>query len=348
MKKNKVIKLLHIADMHTRHNGRLFYSTGKKLNNGFIKNNVNVIQLSDRDFLQKNIFNYKKKRFIKTIRETIKNFNPDIILFGHVDSLTDIDFYELKNDFKKIIFSQYFVDTLDPNFEKFEHHKKRFFLKYQICDTNFLTTDPKSLEFLDKSKTFYIPNVCDSSIDVLENFKYEKLDFDIFFALSHGQHRGGLKKGYKDERVNFLNSLDVSNIKTNFFGVKKQPVWGVNFFKELSKSKMGLNLNRGTSIKYYSSDRLSSLIANGLLTFLQKGYFYEDFFEDKRDVLFFNNAEDLRDYIIYYSKNFKERSLIASNGKKKYFELFENQIVANYIIEKILDQNISKKLKWMI
>ena len=81
---------------------------------------------------------------------------------------------------------------------------------------------------------------------------------------------------------------------------------------------------------------------------MQKGYFYEDFFEDKRDVLFFNNAEDLRDYIIYYSKNFKERSLIASNGKKKYFELFENQIVANYIIEKILDQNISKKLKWMI
>ena len=86
---------------------------------------------------------------------------------------------------------------------------------------------------------------------------------------------------------------------------------------------MGLNLNRGTSIKYYSSDRLSSLIANGLLTFLQKGYFYEDFFEDKRDVLFFNNAEDLRDYIIYYSKNFKERSLIASNGKKVFWIIWK-------------------------
>ena len=37
----KGIKLLHIADVHNRHQGRLYYSTGKKLNNGFIKNDVN-------------------------------------------------------------------------------------------------------------------------------------------------------------------------------------------------------------------------------------------------------------------------------------------------------------------
>ena len=53
------------------------------------------------------------------------------------------------------------------------------------------------IEFTDKSKTFYIPNVCDASIDVLENYKYENLEYDIFFALSHGQHRGGLKEDIK-------------------------------------------------------------------------------------------------------------------------------------------------------
>ena len=44
------VKILHIADMHFRHQGRLYYSTGKKLYNGFIKNNYNVLQISDRDF----------------------------------------------------------------------------------------------------------------------------------------------------------------------------------------------------------------------------------------------------------------------------------------------------------
>jgi len=343
----KGIKILHIADMHQRHQGRLFYSTGKKMNNGFIKNDFNVLQISDRDFLQSNIFNYKKPLFIKYIYNTIKNFNPQIILLGHVDSLNEEDIYELKNDHKNINFSQYFVDTLDPNFEKFSQHKDRFFLKYQICDTNFITTDPSSLDFIDKSKTFFIPNICDRSIDILENYKYENLEYDIFFALSHGQHRGGLKKGYIDERVKFINQIELIDIKKNFFGIDKKPVWGEQFFTELSKSKMGLNLNRGMPIKYYSSDRICSLIANGLLTFLQVGYSYEDFFEHRKDVIYFNDHLELNDYIKYYSTNYKDRSKIAFNGKETYFNICENTLVTKYMVEKILDYKISDKLLWM-
>ena len=343
----KGIKILHIADMHNRHQGRLYYSSGKKLNNGFIKNDFNVLQISDRDFLQSNIFNYKKTSFINYINNTIINFNPDIVILGHVDSLNEKDFFQLKNNHKNIKFSQYFVDTLDPKFEKFSQHQKRFFLKYQICDTNFITTDPATLDFADKSNTFYIPNVCDSSIDTLNNFEYENLEYDIFFALSHGQHRGELKKGYVDERVEFINKLEISDIKKNFYGIDKQPIWGADFFSELSKTKMGLNYNRGMPTKYYSSDRICLLIANGLLTFLQRGYSYEDFLEDRKDVIYYDDHNDLSDYIKFYSKNNNDRSKIALNGKEKYFKIFENTLVTKYMIEKILDYKISYKLSWM-
>ena len=343
----KGIKILHIADMHNRHQGRLYYSSGKKLNNGFIKNDFNVLQISDRDFLQSNILNYKKTTFINYLNNTIINFNPDIVILGHVDSLNEKDFFQLKNNHKNIKFSQYFVDTLDPKFEKFSQHQKRFFLKYQICDTNFITTDPATLNFADKSKTFYIPNVCDSSIDTLNNFEYENLEYDIFFALSHGQHRGELKKGYVDERVEFINKLEISDIKKNFYGIDKQPIWGADFFSELSKTKMGLNYNRGMPTKYYSSDRICLLIANGLLTFLQRGYSYEDFLEDRKDVIYYDDHNDLSDYIKFYSKNNNDRSKIAFNGKEKYFKIFENTLVTKYMIEKILDYKISYKLSWM-
>jgi len=343
----KGIKILHIADMHNRHQGRLYYSSGKKLNNGFIKNDFNVLQISDRDFLQSNILNYKKTTFINYLNNTIINFNPDIVILGHVDSLNEKDFFQLKNNHKNIKFSQYFVDTLDPKFEKFSQHQKRFFLKYQICDTNFITTDPTTLDFVDKSKTFYIPNVCDSSIDTLNNFEYENLEYDIFFALSHGQHRGELKKGYVDERVEFINKLEISEIKKNFYGIEKQPIWGADFFSELSKTKMGLNYNRGMPTKYYSSDRICLLIANGLLTFLQRGYSYEDFLEDRKDVIYYDDHNDLSDYIKFYSKNNNDRSKIAFNGKEKYFKIFENTLVTKYMIEKILDYKISYKLSWM-
>ena len=41
-------KILHISDLHFRHNGRLYYSTTKKINNGFILNNYSVLHISDR------------------------------------------------------------------------------------------------------------------------------------------------------------------------------------------------------------------------------------------------------------------------------------------------------------
>ena len=53
-----MIKILHITDLHFRHNGRLFYSTGKKINNGLILNGHNVLNISDRD-----LTNQKKKYF---------------------------------------------------------------------------------------------------------------------------------------------------------------------------------------------------------------------------------------------------------------------------------------------
>jgi len=343
----KGVKILHIADMHNRHKGRLFYSSGKKINNGFVKNNYNVIQISDRDYLQSNILNYKKPFFLSYINKTIQNFSPDIILFGHVDSLNNDDFFYLRNKYKDIKFSQYFVDTLDPDFEQHEKHKKRFFLKSQFCDTNFITSDPSKLEFVDSDKTFFIPNVCDASIDTLENYKFFDLPYDIFFALSHGQHRGGLKEGHIDERSDFINKLNLKGLKTNFFGIDKSPIWGSDFFNQLSQTKMGINLNRGAPLKYYSSDRISLLISNSLLTFLQDGYFYQDFFEDQKDVIYFKSIEDLTENIKYYSKNDKERCEIAYNGKLKYFKLFENTLVTKYIVEKILDLKISNKLTWM-
>ena len=51
MNLKRPLKILHIADMHLRHLGRLFYSTGRKISLGFIKNNINLLQLGDRDLL---------------------------------------------------------------------------------------------------------------------------------------------------------------------------------------------------------------------------------------------------------------------------------------------------------
>ena len=44
--KKKKLKILHVTNFNERHNGRLFYNTGKRINNGFIRLNHSVLEPS--------------------------------------------------------------------------------------------------------------------------------------------------------------------------------------------------------------------------------------------------------------------------------------------------------------
>ena len=101
---------------------------------------------------------------------------------------------------------------------------------------------------------------------------------------------------------------------------------------------MGLNLSRGLPTKYYSSNRIASLMGNGLLTFIDQKTMLEDFF-NKNEIIFYNNLNDLADKINFYKKNDVLRKKIAMNGKKKYFKLFNETIVTKYIINKSIGKN---------
>ena len=109
---------------------------------------------------------------------------------------------------------------------------------------------------------------------------------------------------------------------------------------------MGLNLSRTNSVKYYTSNRISSLIANGLMTFVDRKTKLNDFFNED-EVVFYNGIENLSDKLNYYKNNDKLRKKIAKNGQMKYFRYFDNKIVSRYIIDKVFQLSGNNKLKWM-
>ena len=165
-----------------------------------------------------------------------------------------------------------------------------------------------------KNKIFYnklkfIPNPLDLSIDNYKNYKNDSLNFDVFVAVSHGQNRGILKKGKHDERETFINQLisDLPEVKFAQFGINNfEPIWGSNYYYYLSNTKMGLNLSRGKYQNLYSSDRISSLMGNGLLVFLHDKTNFHKLF-NKKEVIFYKNKYDLIKKIKFYTKNDKER-----------------------------------------
>ena len=340
------IKILHISDLHFRHNGRLFYSTGKKINNGLILNGHNVLNISDRDLTSqnKNIFDIgSRKLLFNVISQNIENFKPDLIIMGHVDRLDYETFYKLREKYTSIRFSQWFLDPLNIDGPDFNKNKDRFYLKYQFCDTNFITTAVDALDFASQNKTFFIPNPIDPSIDVYRNYQSNK-PVDLFLAISHGQHRGILKDHYVDDRVNLIKKL-TNKISANIFGYKRNPVWGQKFFDELNTCSMAINLSRGKPIKHYSSDRIASLMGNGLLTFIHKDYKYNDFFT-KNEIVTYKNISELNKKLIFYKKNNNLLKKIAKSGCEKAHKIFNNKIIADYIVKKTMDIKLNTKLSW--
>ena len=83
------------------------------------------------------------------------------------------------------------------------------------------------------------------------------------------------------------------NIKFDCYGVNSiQPIWSEDFLNSLSSNKIGLNLSQGKSSNYYSSDRLSQLIGNGLLVMIDKKTKIGNFFK-KNEIITYNNMSDL-------------------------------------------------------
>ena len=344
----KCLKILHITNFNERFNGRLHYNTSKRINNGLIKLGHNVYQLSDRDIISSNRTIFKpspKKLLNEKIIEIFNNFNPDLIILGHADSvkLETLRSLKIRNNNLKI--SQWFLDPLSRKGPDYQNNKKRILDKIEIIDSTFLTSDPKSLDFKIKNSHF-IPNPADKSFEILNNSK-KNLKNDVFFAMSHGVHRGNLKSGKYDDREKILKKLlRVKDIKFDFYGINNvQPVWGDNFLKKISLSKIGLNLSRGKPLKYYSSDRITQYMANGLMTLIHEDTKYSDFF-NKNEIVTYKNLKDLINKIKYYVKNDKKRKFIANNGKKKYLKEFNSEKVSKFIILKTFNIKSKEKFIW--
>ena len=192
-----------------------------------------------------------------------------------------------------------------------------------------------------------MPNPVDSSFETLSNYN-NPCNIDVFFALSHGVHRGILKLGKKDDRNYFLKQLQnkTNNVKFDIYGLnKRQPIWADHYFKVISNAKMGLNLSRGEPIKYYSSDRIAQIVGNGLVTLIDQKTKYQDFFSDK-EMVFYKSLNDLSEKIIRISNDEKLRRSIGKAGKEKYFKYFNSTIIADFIINKTFDINSKKKYFW--
>ena len=195
---------------------------------------------------------------------------------------------------------------------------------------------------------------------------YYRKDKDIFTRFNQREGLSGNKINTLMAKGDYIyvgssKGLDRINIKsfnieklsgnvwfsfTGLYGVNKiQPIWADHYFKTISNAKMGLNLSRGDAIKYYSSDRITQIVGNGLVCLIDEKTQYRNFFNDK-EMIFYKNINDLSEKILEISSDDKKRKMIAKKGKEKYMKYFNSNLVAEFIIDKSFNIKNKKKYYW--
>ena len=349
IKKKEVYKILHITNLNERFNGRLHYNTGKRIQNGLIRLGHNVLALSDRDIINKNktINDLSGKKSLQnSIIETYKNFRADCIILGHADSVQNNTLEELKNSNKNLKICQWFLDPIGEKGPDYVKNNDRINQKLKFLDATFLTTDTSVLKNKIEN-SFFIPNPSDHSFEILRNYEKDCVN-DVFFAMSHGVHRGILKRGKTDKREIFINKLINKNKKIKFdvYGMNKvQPIWGDFFLNTIANSAMGLNLSRGKAVKYYSSDRISQIFGNGLLAFLDVKNCFDEFLP-KNSFIGYNDINDLSYKLNKYKKDTKDRIKISKKGRNFYLKHLNSTVVADYILSKLFDFKSKNNFIW--
>ena len=270
-------------------------------------------------------------------------------MLGHVNTITDETFQSIKKFNKNIIISQWYEDNISSTGPDYEKNSNNLKTNFKYIDHFFISTHPDDIENKNKRiKYHFLPTPADRNIEKLDVYKNKNFTHDVFFAMSHGVNRGSLKAGKIDEREIILNKLVKlnKNLKFDIYGYKNRyPVWSESFYEAISHCSMALNLNRGRSKKYSCSNRIASLMGNGLLTFMDNEKQFDHFFSNN-EIIFFDNEIDLLNKLNYYKINSKKRVEIAKNGQDKYFYLFNERNIAEYIVERSLDVNKHYKPLW--
>ena len=139
-KSKKSLRILHITNFNERLDGRLFFNTGRRINNGFIRLGHSVLGFSDRD-IQKYYKSFRDLKGSKILNDKLKktcyNYKPDLIVAGHADLLSKDQIQELKEENPNTKFAQWFLDPLNKKGPDFQRNKDRILDKIDVVDSTF-------------------------------------------------------------------------------------------------------------------------------------------------------------------------------------------------------------------
>jgi hypothetical protein len=335
------MRVLHIAYQQLRRYGKTRVSWAQKLSYGLIKNDHYVLDFSDRDIAAFEapfgIRDLGHKKANKRLLETVEAAEPDLIIIGHGNIITNETLAEIKNRNPNAVLVHC---NLDPLFVPENDAKIRY--RAEVCDAVFVSTGRKELErFKDTGvRLYHIPNPVDPSIEVYDNSQKTDLPVDLVFC-SNSNDYTRRQEIVKEVKARLGNELV---FKTHgSFGTP--PVWGRDYDKALSQSRMALNLNRQEGDYWYSSERMAQLAGNGILQFTHESARFDELLPPET-LVYFSDTDDLINKIREFHHDDAKRRHWAARTREFFHKEMNTRLFSQYIVEASLMQPFSHDYVW--
>jgi len=335
------MRILHVANFNTHKYGTDLYSTDRKISIGLTQNGHFVYDFSYRDVSRNESF-FKTTKLgtaavNKRLIESCNHLSPHLLLLGHSELIEAKTLKTIKHRHPDIKIGLWYVDALFHR-EKASHIIDRL----ESIDVVFATTSGKYLQEYASGTTraAFIPNIVVSSIESFKAFDNTSFDYDFIFCgrdTNDPERQAFMlelkKRAEKEMRCSFKGCLGTS------------PVTGYDYLHFLSRARMALNISRRNDVPLYSSDRITQLTGNGLLTFCPEIPQMRMLFSD-REIVYFTNLDELVSKLVFYHAHPEEGRQIANAGWQRVHSSYSAVRVTRYMLEILFDQPLSSDYEW--
>lgn len=272
-------------------------------------------------------FNIHKRNVNKIILREYNEFNPNFV-FIIKGNIIEKDTLEKMKLSKRILWLMDSIINVRDISKTIEDYDYRFM---------FERTDVDKLK--EKNiKAYFLPMAVDQNNYYSLNKKNREIDVVFIGSLYDGRKEflEKLSSEFKNYNIKvFGQYLDIKKPITYF----KYYVLGFNKIftnkivtpnevnKIYNNSKIAINIHHNQS-KYGCNPRVFEILGSKTFQIVDKNNFVTDNFEVKKEIITFEDFDDLKCKIKYYISNEKERNEIVKNGYKKVRKLhtFDNRI----------------------
>ncbi len=322
--------------------GKLANLFSTKLNYGLIRLGHHVYSFDDREVARgESPFKSKfggTRRANGRFMEVLRNFKPQLVFLGHADIISPATIRRCKETVPEIRFGHWTVDAFYR-----PKNARRFEAFSGVVDALFATTGGAVIAAYKKpeNRVAYMPNAVDRAIDCHRNDQKEDLDIDLLFCGSPSRHQ---------RRGNIVEQLSsdprLSSLRFEIRGMLGNPlVYGEAYDRLLGRARMALNISKENESPLYSSDRISQLMGNGILTFIPESTGLRKIIADD-EAVFFSNYEDLRDKILHFHAHDDLRIETAEKGRLAAHGRFSSERVAGFMVDLTIGKPVPTTCEW--